>query len=60
MAVPKKKTSKAKKRARRSHDQLKTTGLARCSHCGAAIPPHRVCHNCGHYGARPIVELEEF
>ena len=60
MAVPKKKTSKAKKRARRSHLHMSRVNLARCSHCGAAIPAHRICHNCGHYAGRTIVEMEEF
>lgn len=60
MAVPKKRTSKMKKRMRRSHHSYPRFSLARCSHCNAAIQPHRVCHNCGHYGARTIVEMEEF
>ena len=59
MAVPKKKTSKAKKRARRSHLHMDVASLARCSHCGAAIPAHRVCHNCGHYGGKAVMDLEE-
>ncbi len=60
MAVPKKKTSKARKRARRSHLHMQPLHLARCAHCGAAIPAHRVCHNCGHYAGRAMVDMEEF
>ena len=60
MAVPKKKTSKMKKRSRRSHMQLKVASLARCKNCGAAIMPHRVCHQCGHYGGETRVDMDEF
>lgn len=37
MAVPKKKTSKAKKNMRRSHHALTAIGLATCEKCGFAI-----------------------
>lgn len=60
MAVPKKKTSKAKKRSRRSHHHLSGLSLARCANCGAAIPPHRVCHNCGYYAGKTRVDMDEF
>ena len=60
MAVPKKKTSKARKGARRSHHHLRALNLIRCAHCGTAIPSHRVCHNCGHYAGKAVVEMEDF
>jgi len=60
MAVPKKRTSKMKKRMRRSHLGMPRLALSRCSHCGAAIRPHRVCHNCGHYKARAVTPKDEF
>lgn len=60
MAVPKKRTSKMKKRARRSHHAIVPRSLARCAHCGTAVLPHRVCHNCGHYGEKEVVQLAEF
>ena len=60
MAVPKKRTSKMKKRQRRSHLGMKRLHLAKCSHCGTAIPAHRVCSNCGHYKGKPEVVLDEF
>jgi large subunit ribosomal protein L32 len=60
MAVPKKRTSKMRRRMRRASQKLPQLYLARCSHCGAAIPAHRVCHNCGHYAGKPVIELEEF
>ncbi len=60
MAVPKRRLSKHRKRTRRAHHHIANVQLNRCSHCNAAIPPHRVCHNCGHYGNKEIVEMENF
>ena len=39
MAVPKKKTSKAKKNMRRSHHALTGIGLTTCEACGAPKRP---------------------
>jgi large subunit ribosomal protein L32 len=58
MAVPKKRTSKMKKRQRRSHHRLAPVHLARCTHCGQAVQPHRICSNCGHYGEKAVIEFE--
>ncbi len=49
MAVPKRKTSKHRKRKRRSHLALSAPGLSQCARCGATIRPHTVCNSCGHY-----------
>ncbi|MGM0419368.1 MAG: 50S ribosomal protein L32 [Bacillota bacterium] len=54
MAVPKKRTSKSRKRKRRTHWKLKTQNLIECSNCSAQILPHRVCPECGHYKGREI------
>lgn len=59
MAVPKKKTSKSKKRMRRSHWKAESPSLSRCSHCHQPKRPHAVCENCGYYGGREIVKPEE-
>ncbi len=58
MAVPKKRTSKARKRQRRSHLALSAPGLSRCSQCGASRSPHRVCAECGHYNGRQVIAVE--
>lgn len=50
MAVPKRKTSKARKRSRRTHkDHLSTPSVILCSNpeCGAPMLPHRACPECG-------------
>lgn len=56
MALPKRKTSKARKRKRRTHWKLEKPNADRCSHCGAALRPHRVCGECGNYGERLVLE----
>ena len=50
MAHPKRRTSKARKRIRRSHLAQPVHALNQCSRCGAAKRSHRVCSNCGYYG----------
>ncbi len=55
MAVPKRKTSKSRKRKRRTHWKLNTPNLAECSQCHEKILPHRVCPACGHYKGEEVV-----
>lgn len=59
MAVPKKKTSKQRKRKRRTHWKLKVPNNVRCSHCGAANRSHRVCAGCGHYGETQVLDASD-
>jgi large subunit ribosomal protein L32 len=59
MAVPKRKTSKARRDKRRSsHWKLATPGLAKCSKCGALRLPHRVCKSCGTYNGREVIKID--
>jgi large subunit ribosomal protein L32 len=58
MAVPKKKTSKARKNARRAHWKLKPLALTPCPQCHRLKPQHRVCPNCGYYGGRVVVAVD--
>ena len=56
MAVPKRRTSKSKKRMRRTHFKAVAPTLSPCPKCGEARVPHRVCPNCGYYkGVRRLV-----
>ena len=72
MAVPKRKTSKARKRKRRTHDSLTVPNLPAsgktrpeasrsgrffCEHCNQPKTPHAVCGNCGYYRGRPLIEI---
>ncbi len=59
MAVPKRKTSKTRKRKRRSHWKLASPGLAKCSNCGSTKMPHSVCSNCGFYSGREVVRVDD-
>jgi large subunit ribosomal protein L32 len=59
MAVPKRKTSKARKRKRRAHAALGQPNLDKCPKCGAARVSHRVCPECGRYGEQKFVETAE-
>ncbi|MBZ4683022.1 MAG: large subunit ribosomal protein [Fusobacteriaceae bacterium] len=59
MAVPKKKTSKAKKNMRRSHHAIKASSLSTCDHCGAPKRPHRVCLECGSYNGKQVLAQAE-
>ena len=59
MAVPKKKTSKAKTRARRASNwSLNAPARSTCPQCGQVKVPHRVCGECGHYGGRQVIEVD--
>jgi large subunit ribosomal protein L32 len=59
MAVPKRKTSKARRDKRRSHDALTAPAASTCPQCGGPRLPHRVCGSCGSYKGRTIVEIDE-
>ncbi len=59
MAVPKSRTSKAKRDKRRSHDRLAAPAMAICPECNGPKAPHRVCPGCGFYKDRAVVETEE-
>lgn len=60
MAVPKRKTSKARRDKRRNNLwKLTAPALVRCSDCGAYKRPHRICPSCGKYNGRQVVEITE-
>ncbi|MBG0765805.1 MAG: 50S ribosomal protein L32, partial [Tissierellales bacterium] len=48
MAVPKRKTSKARRDKRRTaKERIKVTGFTECPQCHEMKLPHRVCQECG-------------
>lgn len=59
MAVPKRRTSKAKRDKRRSHDGLGAPVSSKCPQCDGPKLPHRVCAHCGSYKGRTIIETDE-
>ena len=59
MAVPKRKTSKARKNKRRSNVwKMDAPALVKCPHCGDYKRAHRICGNCGYYNRREVVKKE--
>ena len=60
MAVPKRKTSKARRDKRRNNVwKISAPTLVRCSNCGEYKRPHRLCSACGHYDGREVVKVGE-
>ncbi len=59
MAVPKRRTSRAKRDLRRAHDALGLPARSLCPQCGEPKRPHRVCAKCGTYRGREVVQTEE-
>jgi len=60
MAVPKRKTSKARRDKRRSSVwKLSVPNLVKCPKCGAFRLSHRVCKSCGSYNGREVLAVEE-
>ena len=59
MAVPKKKTSKAKSRSRRASNwTLDRPSRSVCPQCRQTKLPHVVCTNCGWYKGRQAVDVD--
>lgn len=58
MAVPKKRTSKQRKRKRRTHYKAEAVSVHECPNCGDPKVPHRVCPNCGHYRGQSVLETD--
>lgn len=58
MAVPKKKTSKARRDKRRAQTGIELVGLNLCPQCKRPRRPHRVCPTCGTYKGREVEPLQ--
>ena len=50
-------STKSHTKNRRSHHALQGVGFAKCDHCQALKPGHRVCLSCGFYRGRQVVDL---
>lgn len=59
MAVPKRRTSRARQGKRRSHLHLKPIQIQYCVKCNEPVLPHCVCSNCGQYQGREVLALKE-
>lgn len=58
MAVPKKRTSKQRKRKRRTHYKAATPTVQSCQQCGDPKMPHRVCPSCGFYRDEAVLDVD--
>jgi large subunit ribosomal protein L32 len=59
MAVPKYKTSKARRNSRVAHNfVVDAPTLTECKQCKAKIPPHTVCTECGYYKGVKRIEVK--
>ena len=59
MAVPKRKTSKARRDKRRSAVwKLDAPAMSKCDNCGAIKAPHKVCKNCGFYKGVEVIKVD--
>ncbi len=60
MAVPKRRTSKMKKRLRRASKRWSAPKLKTCPECGSAVPSHIACPSCGYYRDRQVLSVDTF
>ena len=59
MAVPKRRTSKARRDKRRASSyRLNKTTVVECPQCHEPKQPHRVCRSCGYYKNREVIVVE--
>jgi large subunit ribosomal protein L32 len=59
MAVPKRKTSKARHNSRHSVWKLSAPVMAPCPQCHEAKLPHRVCPHCGFYRQKEVIKIKK-
>lgn len=58
MAVPKRKTSKARRDKRRSaNSKLAKPTVVKCPQCHEPKLPHRVCGSCGYYKNKEVINI---
>lgn len=59
MAVPKRKTGKARRdKKRASSYRLTKATISECPQCHEPKLPHRVCKACGYYKGREVIDVE--
>lgn len=59
MAVPRNRTSNARKNSRRAHHAKTPKDASACSNCGNLRLSHRICPHCGFYAGRAVVHAKE-
>ena len=56
MGVPKKKTTRSKKRHRQARQKLSVPSFSECPRCKAPKLPHFVCPECGYYKGKQVAK----
>ncbi len=59
MAVPKRKSSKMKRRNRKAANRYEGVQATFCQNCGAPVTPHRACLACGTYKGQTVIASGE-
>jgi large subunit ribosomal protein L32 len=60
MAVPKRKTSKARRDSRRAANfKVAEVQLGECPQCHSLVPSHTVCKTCGYYDGKLVVDMDQ-
>lgn len=60
MAVPKRKTSKARRDSRRaSNFKLEAPNLSECPQCHELKASHTVCKKCGYYDGEKVIDMDK-
>ncbi|MBC7958446.1 MAG: 50S ribosomal protein L32 [Vallitaleaceae bacterium] len=58
MAVPKRKSSAARRDKRRANWKLVAPNVIKCTKCGELVMPHRACRACGTYKGKVVIEVK--
>ena len=58
MAVPKRKTSRMKRRQRKAANRYEGVQATFCTNCSAPSTPHRVCPSRGYYNGKQVLNVE--
>ncbi len=58
MAVPKRKTSKARRDQRRANWKISAPTTTECSQCHKMKLAHRVCKHCGYYDGKQVIVMD--
>ena len=59
MGVPKKKTSRSKKRMRQAQQKVIAPTIAVCPQCNAPKPAHFACPECGYYKGGTVRQAQK-
>jgi len=59
MAVPRNRSSNARKNSRRAHHAKTPRNVVQCKNCSAHKLPHTMCQSCGFYGDRIVIQKQQ-